>query len=134
MKNADILQEHALLKNEVKKLSSRLCSAREKIIELRAYFASCSSGCVEGFESWRIGQPADNCLATGSTWVRRKTARDSGSISRIEQLKAENVLLNARLAESTELVKMLVREYSDQLNRTSRLGRFIRSIYSIDGE
>ncbi|CAG9533510.1 unnamed protein product [Cercopithifilaria johnstoni] len=121
---------HPHLKNEIKKLSSRLCSAREKIIELRAYFARCSSTCVESFESWKIRQPTGDCLGTRSTWM----ARDSSKISRMEQLKAENVLLTARLAESTELVKMLVREYSDQLNRTSRLGRFIRSIYSIDDE
>ncbi|VBB26201.1 unnamed protein product [Acanthocheilonema viteae] len=129
--SADSVAEgQAHLKNEIKKLSSRLCSAREKIIELRAYFARCSSGCVESFESWKIGQPSNDCLGTESTWI----ANDNSNISRIEQLKAENVLLNARLAESTELVKMLVREYSDQLNRTSRLGRFIRSIYSINGE
>ncbi|VDO46259.1 unnamed protein product [Onchocerca flexuosa] len=127
-------EEHAHLKNEIKKLSSRLCSAREKITELRAFFAKCSSGCVESFGSWRTGRPADDCLATGNTWIQRKTFRDSTNILWIEQLKAENVLLNARLSESKELVKMLVREYSDQLTRTSRLGKFIRSIYSIDGE
>lgn len=130
MKNVNILQEHAHLKNEIKKLSSRLCLAREKIIELRAYFARCSSSCVESLESWKIEQPTNDCLATGSTWM----AHNSSNISRMEQLKAENVLLSARLTESTELVKMLVREYSDQLNKTSHLGRFIRSIYSIDGE
>uniref|UniRef100_A0A1I7W3V9 Uncharacterized protein n=1 Tax=Loa loa TaxID=7209 RepID=A0A1I7W3V9_LOALO len=129
-----ITEEHAHLKNEIKKLSGRLCSAREKIIELRAYFARCSCDCMESFESWQNGQPANDHLAAGSTWIRRKIARDSSNISKIEQLKAENVLLNARLAESAELVKMLVREYSDQLNKTSLLGRFIRSIYSIDGE
>uniref|UniRef100_A0A0R3RWB8 EF-hand domain-containing protein n=1 Tax=Elaeophora elaphi TaxID=1147741 RepID=A0A0R3RWB8_9BILA len=133
--SADSIAEgHAHLKNEIKKLSSRLCMVREKIEELRAYFARCSSGCVEGLENWRTGQPADDCVATGNTWLRQRTARDASSISKMEQLKAENVLLSARLAESTELVKMLVREYSDQLNRTSRLGRFIRSIYSIDDE
>uniref|UniRef100_A0A915PXV1 UDENN domain-containing protein n=1 Tax=Setaria digitata TaxID=48799 RepID=A0A915PXV1_9BILA len=129
-----ISEEHAHLKNEIKKLSSRLYSACEKIVELRAYFARCSSGCVESFESWRIGRSADDCLAAGSAWIRQRTSHDTNSISRIEQLKAENILLNARLAESTQLVKMLVQEYSDQLNRTSRLGRFIRSIYSIDEE
>lgn len=122
------------MKNEIKKLSSRLCLAREKITELRAFFAKCSSGCMESFESWRTGRPADNCLATGNTYIRRKTSRDSTNILWIEQLKAENVLLSARLSESKELVKMLVREYSDQLTRTSRLGRFIRSIYSIDSD
>uniref|UniRef100_A0A8R1TU56 EF-hand domain-containing protein n=1 Tax=Onchocerca volvulus TaxID=6282 RepID=A0A8R1TU56_ONCVO len=127
-------EEHAHLKNEIKKLSSRLCLAREKITELRAFFAKCSSGCMESFESWRTGRPADNCLATGNTYIRRKTSRDSTNILWIEQLKAENVLLSARLSESKELVKMLVREYSDQLTRTSRLGRFIRSIYSIDSD
>lgn len=128
--NISILQGHAHLKNEIKKLNSRLCSAREKIIELRAYFARCSSDCVESLEGWGITEPINDCLTTGSAWM----ARDNSNISRMEQLKAENVLLNARLIESTELVKILVREYSDQLNRTSRLGRFIRSVYSIDGE
>ncbi|KAM3726564.1 Ninein [Dirofilaria immitis] len=127
-------EEHAHLKNEIKKLSNRLCSAREKIIELRAYFAKCSSGCVESFESWRTRRPVDEYSATRSTWVYRRTPRDSTNISTIEQLKAENVLLNARLSESAELVKMLVREYSDQLTRASRLGRFIHSVYSIDEE
>nr|CDQ00661.1 Bm10958 [Brugia malayi] len=128
-----ITEEHAHLKNEIKKLSGRLCSAREKIIELRAYFAKCSASCVESFENWQIGQPAGDCLTARSTWIRRRTIAPD-SISKMEQLKAENVLLSARLIESTELVKMLIREYSDQLNRTSRLGRFIRSIYSINDE
>lgn len=89
---------------------------------------------MENFESWEIGQTLDDCLTTGNTWILQETACDMGSISKKEQLEAENALLNARLAESAELVKMLVREYSGQLNRTSRLGKFIRSLYSFDGE
>lgn len=76
----------------------------------------------------------DDCSATWCIGHGLSCSGSSNGSSKLEQLRAENVLLNARLTESAELVKMLVREYNNQLNKTSRLGKLIRTIYSIDEE
>ncbi|VDN01027.1 unnamed protein product [Thelazia callipaeda] len=137
------LQEKAYLKNEIKKLGDRLYSVREKIIDLHTYLTlrssqcnmtRCSTGCIEKFENHCMGRPFDDYIITGNNHMCRQGFSSNHGITKIEQLKAENLLLNARLSQSSELVKMLLREYSDELDRTSRLGKFIRSIYSINEE
>ncbi|VDK28053.1 unnamed protein product [Gongylonema pulchrum] len=143
-----ITEDKAQLKSEIKRLNGRLNFAREKIGELHAYLtaqnisssttARCLCGCIGNMRSsWTAGQTTTaNAADTHALTLVRDQSRNGsdGSSSKMEHLRAENVLLNARLVESSKLVRMLVREYNNQLDKTSRLGKLIRSIYSIDEE
>lgn len=127
------------MKNEVRRLTGRLNLALKRVTELCALFTPqsgycrldrCSAECIESCKNWKL-EPLGQVTTTekATRWIR-STSRNENC--QLEQLRADNVLLNARLSESVQIIKMLVKEFSNQLDKTSRLGRFIRYIYSVN--